>query len=519
MDTQVIVVGAGPVGLMLAAELRLGGAEVTVLERLAAPTTESRASTLHARTMEILDQRGLLAALGAPPNDLTGHFGGLPLDLGTLPTRYPGQWKVPQAQVEALLADWASRLGAKIRREHELRGLNASDDAVRAKVASPAGTVTMTCGYLVGCDGENSTVRRLAGFEFPGTDATRELLHADVTGIEIPDRRFRRFPRGLATAVRRGDGSTRVMVHEYGRPALARGARLSFPDVVAAWARVTGEDISGGTPVWLHSRGDVSRQASRYRMGRVLLAGDAAHQQLPVGGQALNLGLQDAANLGWKLAAQLTGRAPAGLLDSYHAERHQVGRRVLDNIEAQTLLLLGAQDVEATRAVLRELLGHAAAQAHLGGMISGLDIRYERGDHPLTGARMPHLDVDTQAGRSSTTALLRAGRGVLLDTSAEPARRDWLGALAAPWAGRVELALATLAAGASARMPQTVLLRPDGYVAWAGDRAASPLSALDRWFGPATGQPARRRAPGTTTSHQGGGRFHVQQGQVSEPGR
>jgi len=495
VDTQVIVVGAGPAGLMLAGELRLGGAEVTVLERLAVPTTESRASTLHARTMEILDQRGLLASLGSPPNDGMGHFGGLPLDLSELPTRYPGQWKVPQSQVEALLADWARGLGADIRREHELRGLTAEGDQVRAQLAGPAGPVTMTAGYLVGCDGEDSTVRRLAYFAFPGTDATRELLHADVAGIEIPGRRFQRFPAGLATAARRSDGVTRVMVHEFGRPAQDRAGELSFAEVAAAWARVTGEDISAGTPLWLHTRGNASRQAARYRMGRVLLAGDAAHRQLPVGGQALNLGLQDAANLGWKLAAVATGRAPAGLLDTYHEERHGAGRRVLANIEAQTLLLIGGQEVEATRAVLGELLGHPVVRGHLGSMISGLDVRYGPGDHPLTGVRIPHVELHTQAGPCSTTTLLRSGHGVLVDLSADPGRRAWLDSATAAWAGRVDLVLAD----APADLPETVLLRPDGYLAWAGDRTADPRPALNRWFGPATPPPAPRRTRRQTT--------------------
>jgi FADH2 O2-dependent halogenase len=483
VDTQVIIVGAGPVGLMLAGELRLGGAEVTVLERLAAPTNQSRASTLHARTMEAFDQRGLLESLGTPPNDGMGHFGGVPLDLSELPSRYPGQWKVPQTRVEELLAEWASGLGADIRRDHEVCSLTAANDRVKVEVAGPGGLASVTGEYLVGCDGEDSAVRRLASFDFPGTDAARELLRADVTGIEIPNRRFERFANGLAIASRRGDGVTRVMVHEFGRPAGGRTAEPGFAEVAEVWARVTGEDIGGGTPIWVNCFGDGSRQVSRYRQDRVLLAGDAAHRQMPVGGQALNLGLQDALNLGWKLAAQVTGDPPAGLLDTYHDERHPVGRRVLANIQAQTMLLLGGQEVEAARTVVGELLGHPIVRTHLGSMISGLDIRYGTGDHPLLGARMPHIGLVTESGPASTTALLRAARGVLLDLSADQSRRAWLDGATATSAGRVDLVSAVALPGAGVDGLDTVLLRPDGYVAWTGDRGADPRPALNRWFG------------------------------------
>lgn len=483
MDTQVIVVGAGPVGLMLAGELRLGGAEVVVVERLAAPTTESRASTLHARTMEIFDQRDLLAHLGTPPNDRMGHFGGIPLDLGSLPTRYPGQWKVPQTRVEELLTEWASGLDADIRRGHELLGMTALDDRVRVRVAGPAGPVELTGSYLVGCDGEDSTVRRLAGAEFPGMDATRELLRADVAGINVPNRRFQRLPNGLAIAARRPDSVTRVMVAEFDRPVGRRTAELSFDEIWTAWERVTGEDISGGTPLWINAFGNASRLAKRYRDGRVLLAGDAAHQQMPSGGQAINLGIQDAVNLGWKLAAEVSGHAPAGLLDTYHDERHQVGRCVLRNIDAQTLLLLGAADVEPVRVVLGELISYPPVRDLLAGTISGLDVRYDRGWHPLVGVRMPPVDLDTGAGTVSTTALLRSGRGILLDFSADPVRQAWLRDAVDEWAQRVDLV-------SSASPPvdpidglDTLLLRPDGYVAWVSSQTADPRPAMYRWFG------------------------------------
>lgn len=490
VDTDVIVVGAGPVGLMLAGELRTCGARVTVLERLAEPTTESRASTLHARTMELLDQRGLLDALGTVPHDMTGHFGGIPLDFSGLESRYRGQWKVPQARTEQLLGSWAAGLGAVVRRGHALVGLRRTGAGVEAETAGPDGSVRFRAAYLVGCDGEDSAVRRLAGFAFPGTDATRELLRADVAGIDVPNRRFERHAHGLAIAHRRPDGVTRVMVHEFGKAAAARAGEPEFAEVAAAWARVTGEDIGAGTPLWVNAFGNARRLAERYRDGRVLLAGDAAHVQMPVGGQALNLGLADAVNLGWKLAAQVRGQAPDGLLDSYHDERHAVGRRVLGNIEAQATLLLGGPEVEPMRAVVAELLGHDEVVGHLAGMISGLDVRYPHGsDAPLLGSRVPHWELTTETGPTSTTELLRGGRGVLLDLAAGLPQDA-----AAGWADRVRTVSAAAADAPEDGAPfapggtavRAVLIRPDGHLAWVDDGTTPLRAALHRWFGAPT---------------------------------
>jgi oxygenase len=487
VETQVLVVGAGPVGLMLAGELRLGGVDVVVLERLAAATTESRASTLHARTMEIFDQRGLLDELGTVPSDLVGHFGGIRLDFSRLDSRYPGQWKVPQACIEQLLGRWAVGLGAIVRRGHELIGLRQNDSGVEAEVVGPGGRVQIRAAYLVGCDGGGSAVRQLAGVDFPGSDATRELLRADVAGIDVPDRRFEPHEHGLAIARRRPDGVTRVMVHEFGRAAAIRAGEPEFAEVAASWANVTGEDIRAGTPIWVNAFGNARRLAERYRSGRVLLAGDAAHMQMPVGGQALNLGLQDAMNLGWKLAAQVRGWAPVSLLDSYHDERHAVGRRVLANIEAQTTLLLGGAEVEPLRATVAELLGHGEVVGHLAGMISGLDVRYPSGsDAPLLGGRVPHWELTAETGPSNTAELLRTGRGVLLDFAAGLPP----GAVAG-WADRVRMVSATPSPGPKTGSPfepgcqavRAVLLRPDGYVAWVDDGTTDLLAALHLWFG------------------------------------
>jgi bifunctional oxygenase/reductase len=492
LETQVVVVGAGPVGLMLAGELRLGGAEVVVLERLEAPTTESRASTLHARTLEMLGSRGLLERFGfsgpgAAAGDPRGHFGGLPLDLA-LPSAYPGQWKMPQTRTEELLQEWALSLGAELRRGHTLRAVSDGGDHVEALAEGPDGEVRLRARYLVACDGEESTTRRLLGAGFPGQDAERELLRADVSGIEIRDRRFERLPNGLAIAARRPDGVTRVMVHEFGSRPRAAGAAPRFEDVVAAWRNVTGEEIGSGTPLWVNSFGDGSRQLSRYRHGRVLFAGDAAHRQMPVGGQALNLGLQDAFNLGWKLALQVAGKAPADLLDTYHEERHAVGARVLSNIRAQALMLLGGPEVEALRAVLGELIGYDEVRRELAGAITGLDVRYPIGTgHPLLGARLPHVGLTTADGGLTAQELLRDGRGLLLDLTPDAPADPPPAAVAAPWADRVTTVRAALGpeyedgplAGAGA-----VLVRPDGYTAWVAASGHDLTEALRRWFGP-----------------------------------
>ncbi|GGT19294.1 FAD-dependent monooxygenase [Streptomyces purpureus] len=482
LDAAVVVAGAGPTGLMLAGELRLGGAEVIVVDRLAEPVTESRGLGFTARATEVFDQRGLLDHFTGPEISTKGHFGGIPMDYDVLPGAHFGVRNVEQTETEGVLSRWAAGLGVTVLRAHEVTGVEQLDDRVEVSLSTPEGPRVLRCAYLVGADGGRSTVRQAAGFDFPGHDATREMFLADIAGAEIRPRFLgERVAGGMVMSARLSDGLDRVIVCEHGAPPRERTAPPGFAEVAGAWKRLTGEDVSHGEARWISSFTDASRLVSEYRRGRVLLAGDAAHIHLPAGGQGLSVGVQDAVNLGWKLAAVVTGRADAALLDTYHQERHPVGERVLTNTRAQGLLYLGGVEVEPLRAVLGELLRHEEVGAHLAGMVSGLDIRYDlgAGTHPLLGLRMPPCDLVTDAGATTTTRLLHPARGVLLDLADEPALRE----SAAPWADRVDV---TTAASTDDRLTGTgaVLLRPDGHVAWATPDGGDLTEALTTWFGP-----------------------------------
>ncbi|MFD5876995.1 FAD-dependent monooxygenase [Streptomyces sp. NPDC060322] len=496
-DTDVVIVGAGPTGLMLAGELRLGGARVIVAEQLAEPTGQSRGLGFTARAMEVFDQRGLLPRFGQGDTLETspmGHFGGVQFDYTVLEDAHFGARGIPQSKTEAVLTEWALSLGVEIRRGWDFRELHEGfldGDRVTVTLSTPEGERQLSAAYLVGCDGGASPVRKAAGFEFPGTPATRTMYLADVTGCGLRPRFLgERLNNGMVMAAPLAEGVDRIIVCPDGTPARDRAEAISFEEVADAWQHITGEDIHGGGAEWVSSFTDATRQASEYRRGRVLLAGDAAHIHLPAGGQGLSTGVQDAANLGWKLAAVIRGGAPEGLLDSYHGERHPAGARLLMNTRAQGTIFLGGEESDPLRELFGELIRYDDVKRHLAGIISGLDVRYEVGvgDHPLLGRRIGHRRLVGAAGDTSTTELLHPARGVLIDLTDDPGLR----AVAGGWQDRVTVATAVPKpadgtdplAGTSA-----VLVRPDGYVAWAGDGTDGLADALDQWFGaPAASQ-------------------------------
>ncbi|MFG2876600.1 FAD-dependent monooxygenase [Streptomyces sp. NPDC048337] len=492
VDTDVIIVGAGPTGLMLAGELRLGGVGVIVTERLAEPTGQSRGLGFTARAMEVFDQRGLLPRFGTLEKSPLGHFGGVQFDYTVLEDSHFGARGVPQHQTEAVLKAWATELGADLRRGWDLVDIaDEGDEGVRVTLNTPDGVRQLRAAYLVGCDGGHSTVRKAVGFDFPGTPATRDMYLADVVGCDLRPRFLgERLPNGMVMAAPLKEGVDRVIVCEHGTAPGARGESPDFEEIADAWQRITGESLHGGGAEWVSSFTDATRQVTEYRRGRVLLAGDAAHIHLPAGGQGLSTGLQDAANLGWKLAATLRGRAPEGLLDSYHAERHPVGARLLMNTRAQGTVFLGGDEAEPLRHLLTELLEYDVVKRHLSGTVSGLDIRYDVGGpaHPLAGRRLAPRGLRTAFGPTTTTALLHAGRGVLLVLTDDEHAPETV-ETARAWADRVDVTLAVPEDPGTFGDAAALLVRPDGYVAWVGSDTTvvgvpdGLAEALRRWFG------------------------------------
>ncbi|MFE5144348.1 FAD-dependent monooxygenase [Streptomyces fagopyri] len=492
-DADVIVVGAGPAGLMLAGELRLGGVSVIVAERLERPTGQSRGLGFTARAMESFDQRGLVPRFGGLEKSPMGHFGGVQFDYTVLEDAHFGARGVPQSRTEAVLEEWARELGADIRRGWEFRALEQHGDedadggGVTVTLATSAGERTLRALYLVGADGGHSPVRRAAGFDFPGTPATRGMYLADVVGCRIEPRFLgERLPGGMVMAAPLKEGVDRIIVCEHGTPPADRSETPEFSEVAAAWLRLTGEDISGGDADWVSSFTDATRQVTEYRRGRVLLVGDAAHIHLPAGGQGLSTGVQDAVNLGWKLAATVRGQAPRGLLDTYHDERHAVGARLLMNTRAQGTVFLGGPESQPLRDLFAELIGLDSVKRHLAGVVSHLDVHYDLGDggHPPAGRRLPPRALDTAAGEVGTPELLHPAQGLLLDLADDSVLRE----AAARWKDRVTVVTGTPRDPDAFGGAGALLVRPDGYVAWADTGTAELSAALRRWFGAPEGE-------------------------------
>jgi len=489
---EVVIAGGGPTGLTLAGELALAGVDVAVVERRDSQQLPgSRAGGLHSRTIEVFDQRGIADRfLAEGQTAQVGAFGATKFDISDFPTRHPYGLGLWQNHIERILAGWVEELPVRFYRGRELTGFRQDDDGVDVETSDGP----IRAQYLVGCDGGRSLVRRTAGIDFPGWDPTISSLIAEVEMTEEPELGIRHDAVGMHALGRveyeihdgeiiwKDSGPIRVMVTEQH---VGRG-EPTLRDISEGLVAVYGTDFGVHSPTWISRFTDMTRQAAAYREGRVLLAGDAAHVHSPDGGQGLNVGVQDAVNLGWKLAQVVDGVSPDGLLDTYHAERHPVAARVLRNTMASVALRRPDDRIKALGDVVSELLSYEEPRRHFAAMMSGLDVHYDLGEgHPLLGRRMPDLDLVTADGPLRVYALLHRARPVLLKLG-EPGGLD-----IAPWADRVQLVDAEYAgtwelpALGEVGAPSAVLVRSDGYVGWVGEGSDLGLrDALATWFGP-----------------------------------
>jgi 3-(3-hydroxy-phenyl)propionate hydroxylase len=490
-EHAVVIAGSGPTGMMLAAELALAQVDVVIVERRATPDPDrARAGGLHARTIEVLDQRGVADRFIAEGKAMQIQgFGRTPLDISDFPSRHNYGLALPQVQTERLLASWVEELGVPTTREREVTGFTQDDTGV--DVALSDGT-SIRAGYLVGCDGGRSVVRKAADIEFAGWDPSTSWLMAEVETVEKPQ--FGLRPGGGIAPAEGGDRIRVVLTERQ----VEHTSEPTLQDVSDALIAADGTDYGVHGLSWASRFTDNTRQAASYRQGRVLLAGDAAHVHPPLGGQGLNIGVQDAVNLGWKLAQVVKTTSPQSLLDTYHDERHPVGARVLQNTMAQVALTSPGDRHEALRTIMTDLLGMDEPRKRFGGMMSGLDIYYDIGPgHPLLGRRMPDLDIATADGPRRVYELLHGAKPVLLDLG-EPGRFD-----ITPWTDRVQLVSARYAGRwelpvlGQVPAPAAVVIRPDGYVAWVGDESRQGLpDALATWFGSPVSRPPRTELPG-----------------------
>jgi 3-(3-hydroxy-phenyl)propionate hydroxylase len=485
----VVIAGGGPTGLMLAGELALVGVDVAVVERRESQDLRgSRAGGLHSRTIEVLDQRGIAERfLSQGQVFQVAGFSFIPLDISDFPTRHNYGLALRQNHIERILADWVGELPVKFYRGREVIGLAQDETGVDVELSDGA---SLRAKYLVGCDGGRSLIRKQAGIDFPGWDASTSYLIAEVEMADEPAWGVRRGEKGV-NALGKLEDEKRVGVVLV-EPQVGQGDEPTLSNLRDALIAVYGKDFGVHNPSWLSRFSDMARQAASYRDRRVLLAGDAAHVHAPSGGQGLNIGVQDAVNLGWKLAQVVKGTSPESLLDTYHAERHPIGARVLRLTMAQTALGRGDDRTEALRETMTELLQMGEPRKRYAAMMSGLDVHYDLGEgHPLLGRRMPDLELVTANGPLRVFTLLHDARPVLLnlgEPGAEPSGFD-----VTPWVHRVQLIDAKyvgtweLPVLGVVTAPTDVLIRPDGYVAWVGDLTQQGLAeALTTWFGPPT---------------------------------
>jgi 3-(3-hydroxy-phenyl)propionate hydroxylase len=479
-EHEVVIAGAGPTGVMLGAELALAGVDVVVLERRMEPFPGGRSRGLHARTIEVLDQRGIVErflAEGQPAQ--VAAFGGTRLDISDFPTRHAYGLALPQKQFERILAGWTDELGVPISRGQAVIGFTEDESGVTVELSDSEPIRTQ---YLVGCDGGSSVVRQAAGIGFSGSDATGSWLIAEVAWEAEPAWGFRTDAAGTHAIGRADDGLAGIVLAEQ---QLGPEAEPTLDDIRAALRSIYGTDFGIHSPNWVSRFTDMTRQADSYRQRRVLLAGDAAHVHAPIGGQGLNLGIQDAVNLGWKLAQVVSGVSDESLLDTYGAERHPVAARVLRTTMAQSALRRPDEHTKALSEIVSALLEADDARKRMAGELSGLDIHYDLGDgHPLLGRRMPDLDLITGDGPLRVYELLHGARPALINFG--DAGTVDIG----PWGDRVQSVDATCAARwelpviGQVSAPGAVLVRPDGYVAWVGDNGDAGLAgALTAWFG------------------------------------
>ena len=481
-ELAVVIAGGGPTGLMLAGEMALAGIDVIIVERRANQhLDESRAKGIHSRAVEVLDQRGIAERfISEGQQHPSVGFAGVRLDMSDFPTRHNYLLGISQSKFEPILAGWVGELGVPIMYSREVTNFTQDDSGVTIEVSDGQ---SLRADYLVGCDGGRSLIRKIAGIDFQGLDASVSYIIAEVKMYEEPEFGIRPEGGGIGKAA---DGeSIGVTVRE---KVVKHGDEPSMDELRAALISTYGTDYGLTSINWISRFSDATRQAASYRNGRVLLAGDAAHIHPPQGGQGLGTSIQDAVNLGWKLAQVVNKTSPERLLDSYHAERHPVGARVLQNARAQIVLSKPDGQHAALREIMTELLGMDEPRKHIVGMLSGLDIHYDLGEgHPLLGRRMPDLDLQIADGPTRIFSLMHDAKPVLLNLG-EPDGFD-----ISPWASRVKLRDATydgaweLPVLGEVSAPSAVLIRPDGYVAWVGDLKDSELpQALEKWFGAAT---------------------------------
>jgi 2-polyprenyl-6-methoxyphenol hydroxylase-like FAD-dependent oxidoreductase len=494
-EHAVVIAGGGPTGLMLGAELALAGVDVAIVERRASQDLPgSRAGGLHSRTIEVLDQRGIVDRfLSQGQKAQVAGFASVRLDISDFPTRHNYGLGLWQNHIERILAGWVGELRVPIHYGIEVTGFAQDDTGVDVQLSDGQ---SLRAEYLIGCDGGRSLIRKAAGIEFPGWDPTTSSLLAEVEMTEEPELGIRRTPSGMhalgkveyeikdGEVVYKPGGTVGVMLTE----SHVGTSEPTLRDLSEGLIAVYGTDYGVHSPTWITRFTDMTRQAAAYRDRRVLLAGDAAHVHAPDGGQGLNIGVQDAVNLGWKLAQVVNRTSPESLLDTYHAERHPVAARVLRNTMAQVALRRPDERTKALRDTIAELLSMDEPRKRFAAMLSGLDIHYDLGEgHPLLGRRMPDLDLVTANGPLRVFTLLHDARPVLLNFG-EPDGFD-----ITPWVDRVQMIDAEyvgpweLPVLGAVTAPTAVLIRPDGYVGWVGDLTHPGLpDALTTWFGPPT---------------------------------